>query len=146
MEWFCVQVVWKRDMKITVPYMESGKQQWRHNFFPWKARAAKRYKNSKEKKYLKNKFDVNRNLKFMIKKSDIHHKLSHHTAITPPPATLKGIQVHFPSLYPKCQHRTGRDSRNIYATLSLFSAISWYHMWHICYCQKLLEGSELVPE
>lgn len=38
------------------------------------------------------------------------------------------------------------SSRNIYSTSSLFSAISQYNIGHTCYCQKLLGGSELVPE
>lgn len=125
MEWFCVQMVWKKDIKITVSYMESGKQQWPH-VFPWKAKAAKRYKNSKEKKLFLKEVWCEQESEICDKESDIHHKVSHHTAITSPPSTLKRIQVHFFSPSPSTEWEG--SSRSIYSTPSLFSAVSWYHM------------------
>lgn len=107
MEWLCVQMVWKKDIKITVPYMESGKQQWPHNIFPWKAKSAKRYKNSKEKKCLK--VWCEQESEICHKEFDINHKLSHHTTITHP-STLKRIQVHFPSLFSQVPAQNGKGA------------------------------------
>lgn len=126
--------------------MESGKQQWPRNVFPWKAKAAKRCnkrmvrKEKKKKDLFYKKFEVNRNLKFIINFPTIPQPL----LLLPPP---QKIQIHFPPLLLKSQHRMGRKKlQNLFHSISLLFCIELIPHGHICYCQKLLEGFELVPE
>lgn len=89
-------------------------------FFPGKPRLLRDIRTVRKKKLFLKEVWCEQESETCDKESEIHHKLSHHTAITPPPSTLKRIQVHFSSFFsPSPSTEREGSSRNIYSTSSL---------------------------